>query len=94
TGEGVGELVDAIDRHQAHMRESEHSTEERRLLAERQVVALARAALHREALAAAEANDALAPLVDEVARRARDPRSAAEALLLAIRRAWTAEDHA
>ena len=94
TGEGVGELVDAIDRHQTHMRESEHSTEERRLLAERQVVALARAALHREALAAAEANDALAPLVDEVARRARDPRSAAEALLLAIRRAWAAEDHA
>ena len=94
TGEGVGELVDAIDRHQTHMRESEHSTEERRLLAERQVVALARAALHREALAAAEANDALAPLVDEVARRARDPRSAAEELLLAIRRAWAAEDHA
>ncbi len=91
TGEGVPELVDAIDRHQQHLRESAHAVEERRLLAERQVIALARAALHREALAAAAANDALAPLVAEVALRGRDPRSAAEALVLAIRRAWAVE---
>ena len=91
TGEGVGELVDAIDRHQQHLRTSVHAVEERRLLAERQVVALARAALHREALIAAAANGVLAPLVAEVAARTRDPRSAAEALLGAIRRAWARE---
>ena len=91
TGDGVVELVDAIDRHQQHLRDSTHAVEERRALAERQVVALTRAALHREALAAANANDALAPLIDEVASRTRDPRSAAEALLVAIRRAWAAD---
>ncbi len=91
TGEGVADLVDAIDRHQQHLRDSTHAVDERRALAERQVVALARAALHREALVAANANGALASLVDDVALRTRDPRSAAEALLVAIRRAWTAE---
>ena len=88
TGEGIAELVDAIDRHQEHLRTSEHAVEERRLLAERQVVALARAALHREALVAATANGALAALVEDVATRTRDPRSAAEALLVALREAW------
>ena len=94
TAEGVPELVDAIDRHQLHLRDSEHAVEERRVLAERQIVALARAALHREALAAANADDALAPLVEEVANRTRDPRSAAEALLSAIRRSWAARERA
>ena len=89
SGEGIVELVDAIDRHQEHLRTSEHAVEERRLLAERQVVALARAALHREALVAATANGALAALVEDVATRTRDPRSAAEALLVALREAWT-----
>ena len=88
TGEGIVELVDAIDRHQEHLRTSEHAVEERRLLAERQVIALARAALHREALVAAAANGALAALVEDVAARQRDPRSAAEALLVALREAW------
>lgn len=88
TGEGVPALVDAIDRHQQHLRDSAHVTQERRALAERQVVALARAALHREALRAAEDSGALAALVDDVATRARDPRSAAEALLRAVRAEW------
>jgi LAO/AO transport system kinase len=88
SGEGVAELVDAIDRHQAHLRDSEHAAEERRALAERQVVALARAALHREALVAAAASGALASLVEDVARRDRDPRSAAEDLLTAMRAGW------
>ncbi|MSQ42579.1 MAG: methylmalonyl Co-A mutase-associated GTPase MeaB [Dehalococcoidia bacterium] len=90
TGEGVSELVDAIDRHQHHIHHSEHAAEERRLLAQRQVVSLARAALHREALVTAEASGLLAGLVNEVAARHRDPRSAAEALREAIRRAWAA----
>ena len=91
SGEGVPELVDAIDRHQQHIHHSEHAVEERRLLAQRQVVALARAALHRQALVTAEASGALAALVAEVAARRRDPRSAAVALLDAIRREWAAQ---
>lgn len=92
TEDGVPALVDAIDRHQHHLRESARAPEERRALAERQVIALARAALHREALTAAQAAGVLAPLVDDVATRARDPRSAAEALLAAIRAAWAASE--
>src|SRR5690606_26764983 len=37
TGEGVPELVDAIDRHQAFLTGSEHAEEERRRHAERQL---------------------------------------------------------
>ncbi|MDA0271300.1 MAG: methylmalonyl Co-A mutase-associated GTPase MeaB [Chloroflexi bacterium] len=91
TGEGVPELVDAIDRHQAYYRESEHSGEERRKHAERQVLAITRAILHREALATARASGALGALVQQVADRNRDPRNAAEELLEAVRREWAAE---
>jgi LAO/AO transport system kinase len=88
TGEGVPELVDAIDAHHAFITTSEHADDERRALAERQLIALARAALHREALEAASTTGALAALVDAVARRERDPRNAAQALLEAIRAEW------
>ncbi|GMU40269.1 MAG: transporter [Chloroflexota bacterium] len=90
TGEGVPELVDAIDRHQAFYRESEHSEGERRKHAERQVLAITRAILHREALATARVSGALADLVGQVAARSRDPRNAAEELLEAVRREWAA----
>lgn len=88
TGEGVPELVDAIDRHQAHITSSAHAAEERRAQAARQLIALARAALHREALEAASTTGALEALVDAVARRERDPRNAAVALLDAVKAQW------
>jgi LAO/AO transport system kinase len=88
TAEGVPELVDAIDEHQAFITSAEHADRERRGHAERQLIALTRATLHREALDAAEASGALEALVDSVAARERDPRNAAEELLAAIRRAW------
>jgi LAO/AO transport system kinase len=91
TGEGVPELVDAIDRHHAHITSSVHAVEERRAQATRQLIALARAALHREALAAASTTGALEALVDAVARRERDPRNAATALLDAVKAQWTSE---
>ena len=87
-GEGIDELVEAIDEHQEHLRTSEHADGERRELARAQIVSLMRAALHREALDAAEHAGVLAELVDEVAARRRDPRSAAAALLDAVRAAW------
>ena len=91
TGEGVPELVDRIDEHHAFMRSGEHGTRERRELARKQIVALTRAALHREALETAGRSGALAALVDAVAARERDPRSAAALLLDAVRREWAAE---
>ena len=91
TGEGVPELVDAIDRHHAHITSSVHAAEERRAQATRQLIALARAALHREALVAAATTGALEALVDSVARRERDPRNAAAALLDAVKAQWARE---
>jgi LAO/AO transport system kinase len=88
TAEGVPELVDAIDQHQAFLRESEHAEDERRRHAQRQLLSIARAILLREAIDAAERSGALAALVDAVAARERDPRNAAEELLKAVRREW------
>jgi LAO/AO transport system kinase len=88
TGDGVPELMDAIDRHQQHVRSSEHADEERRALAESQILSLVRAALYREALAAARADGALDALVSEVSARKRDPRAAAGMLIDAIRTRW------
>ena len=90
SNEGIGELVEAIDQHQAHMRSDEHASEERDRHVRGQIIALARAALHREALEAAEASGALEALVREVADRQRDPRSAALELLESLRTAWAA----
>ena len=88
SGEGVGELVDAIDRHQQHLRDSGHADEARRELARAQIVALARASLHREGLATAEREGLLGQLAEEVAWRRTDPRAAAESLLKAVRARW------
>lgn len=87
--EGIGEVVDAIDGHQKHVRSEEHADSERRRHVRGQIIALARAALHREALEAAERSGALEILVDSVAARERDPRSAALELLDALRRSWS-----
>ncbi len=89
--QGIDELVDAIDRHQQHVRSAEHAEVERRRLVRGQIVDLARAALHREALAASQHDGSLEELVCAVAERSRDPRSAALELLESLRRTWAAE---
>jgi LAO/AO transport system kinase len=86
--EGVAELVDAVDQHQEYLRTSGHADEERRALAQAQIVSLARAALHRQALETARGEGILETLVTEVAARRRDPRAAAETLLEAVRTQW------
>ena len=86
--EGLEELVAAIDDHQDHLRASEHAEDERRDHARAQIVSLARAALQRESLEAAGDVGVLSGLIDEVAARRRDPRSAAGALLKAVRAGW------
>ena len=90
-GEGIEELVDAIDEHQEHLRSSEHAEDARRDLVRSQVISLARAALHREALEAAQRAGVLDELVEEVAARRRDPRSAAAALLEGVKVGWAGE---
>lgn len=91
-GEGVDELIDAIDDHQRHIRDSEHSADERRALARSQVVALARAVLHRRGLDAAQRSGALDALVDRVAARQLDPRAASLRLIDAIQSGWATSD--
>ena len=88
--EGITEVVDAIDEHQAHMRSDEYGAAERDRHVRGQIISLARAALHREALEAAEASGALDALVAAVAARERDPRSAALDLLDSLRATWAA----
>jgi LAO/AO transport system kinase len=85
-GDGVGDLVDAIDSHQQHLRDSEHAADERRALVRSQIVSLARSTLQREALVMAERAGVLDELAAEVAERTKDPRTAAEALLVAMRK--------
>jgi len=89
--QGLDALVDAIDRHQTHVRESEHAEAERRALVQSQIVALARASIERHTLATAREQGVLAGLVEEVAARTRDPRDAAEALVEAVRLHWGRE---
>jgi LAO/AO transport system kinase len=86
--EGIEEIVDAIDLHQAHVRSPEHADAERQRHVRGQIINLARAALHREALEAADRSGSLRALVDAVAERERDPRSAALELLEGLRRSW------
>jgi len=87
-GEGIEELVERIDEHQHHLRESAHAADERRALSRAQIVSLARAVVQRTALDTAERQGILAGLVEEVAERRRDPRSAAQALVDAVRAEW------
>ena len=59
-----------------------------------QIISLARAAMQRESLEAAGGVGVLSGLIDEVAARRRDPRSAAGALLKAVRAGWGNSDGA
>ncbi|MSQ36625.1 MAG: methylmalonyl Co-A mutase-associated GTPase MeaB [Dehalococcoidia bacterium] len=86
--EGIGAIVDAIDRHQAYLRDAANAGEARRELARAQIVALARAAFHREALRTARAEGVLDRLAADVAERRTDPRAAAQALFEAVRAHW------
>ncbi len=86
---GLDEVVDAIDRHQAHIRGSAHAEEERRALAQSQIVALARGLVQRRALAFARSEGILGQLVEDVSARQMDPRAAADALVDAVQRNWS-----
>jgi LAO/AO transport system kinase len=88
TGEGIADVVDAIDQHQAHARRSEHADSERRELTRKLIIALMRSELYRLASETASGSQTLDALVTDVAERRQDPRSAAELLLDAFLREW------
>jgi LAO/AO transport system kinase len=77
--EGAAELADAIEKHREYLSESGRLDEMRRHRARRQLLAVTQAALLESALAAA--GPLLDDLVEQIARREIDPRTAAERLI-------------
>ncbi len=80
TGDGVPELVDAIDGHRAWLDSSGELAEHRRQEARHQVLSVAQRML-LERIRAATSEDTLGALVAQVADRSLDPKSAAEKLI-------------
>jgi LAO/AO transport system kinase len=81
SGDGVAELVDAIDGHRRYLRESGQLERHRLAQARHQVLALARHELLARVLRATEENGQLDELVGAVAQRDLDPYSAARRLI-------------
>ena len=80
SGDGLPQLVDAIDKHRAWSRESGEYVERRRAAARSEVEALLQEALLRE-LAGRVGESRLAAAVARVAERSLDPYAAVEELL-------------
>jgi LAO/AO transport system kinase len=82
-GEGISELVEAIDRHREYLESSGRLEEDRRERARHQLVAAAQAELLRRALRQA-GELGLDELIEAIAERRVDPHTAAEQLLDAV----------
>jgi LAO/AO transport system kinase len=78
--QGTAELADAIDRHREYLAESGRLEEMRRHRARRQMLAVAQALL-LEGLLGAQGDGRVDELVEAIARRQTDPRTAAEKLI-------------
>jgi len=81
SGDGVVELVDAIDGHRRYLRDSGQLERHRLAQARHQVLALARHELLARVLRATEENGQLDELVGAVAQRDLDPYSVARRLI-------------
>ena len=80
-GSGIGELLDAIEKHRAHV-ESTGTLEERRARNLRsEVLGLAAARMRRELELRVAEDESVAKLLDRVVRRETDPATAAAELL-------------
>ncbi len=77
--EGAAELADAIDKHREYISDSGRLEEMSRQRAHRQLLAVAQAALLEGVLAGA--GDLVDQLVEQIARREIDPRTAADKLI-------------
>ena len=82
-GEGIGELVEVLDRHRSWLAEHGELSARRVRRAAREVETLAVAAL-RSRMAALDGEGRLAALAEEVARGGLDPYDAADRLVAAV----------
>jgi LAO/AO transport system kinase len=82
--EGAAELADAIEKHRKYLAESGRLNDMRRQRAHRQLLTVTQATLLQGALA--NAADLVDELVEQIARREIDPRTAADRLIAAAKR--------
>jgi LAO/AO transport system kinase len=83
-GDGIGELVRAIEQHRQRQQESGGFAQRRRAQAEAQLRAQLAERLRRKAEARLEQQGGIARLADEVAARRRDPYSVVDEIAAAI----------
>ena len=89
TDEGIDMLADEIQKHFDHMRSEEHFDVERRNHVRGQIIDLTRAILQRRLIATTDNDSTLETLINQVAERQRDPRSAALELADVISQKWS-----
>ena len=89
TDEGIDMLADEIQKHFDHMRSEEHFDVERRNHVRGQIIDLTRAILQRRLIATTANDSTLETLINQVAERQRDPRSAALELADVISQKWS-----
>ena len=80
-GDGIAQLLEAIDKHRAYLETSGRLEDMRRKRARRQLLAAAQAELLSKLVSNAETNGTLDKLIEAVAERALDPHTAAEQLI-------------
>jgi GTPase len=81
-GQGIKELLEAVDKHRAYLETSGRLDQMRHQRARRQLLAAAQADLLSKLVSSAESNGRLEKLVDAVADRELDPHTAAEQLMV------------
>ena len=79
--QGIGELLEAIDRHREYLRESGRMEEMTRKRARRQLLAVAQKMMLERVLDGADGESRVAALVEGIASRGIDPHTAAERLI-------------
>jgi len=80
-GTGIGELVEKLLEHRAHIEQQGTLSERRRRNLRNEVIALATSKLRRRLEARLDADEAFDRLIDDVIARRLDPASAANAIL-------------
>ena len=80
-GDGIAQLLEAIDNHRAYLQTSGRLEDMRRKRARRQLLAAAQSELLAKLLTSAESNGRLDKLIEAIAERELDPHTAAEQLI-------------
>jgi LAO/AO transport system kinase len=80
-GDGIAQLLEAIDKHRAYLETSGRLEDMRRKRARRQLLAAVQAELLSKLVSNAETNGTLDKLIEAIARQEIDPHSAAEQLI-------------